>query len=109
MIRKWAYLILVAGLLHGCSWNLFSAHTPDIQQGNALDEARIEQLRIGMTQRQVRFLLGEPVHRNPFRGERSWDYVFYFQPGRGSGEQRRLSVIFEDGRVKEIKRFGQEG
>jgi outer membrane protein assembly factor BamE len=92
-------LVLIASLLiSGCGSGLFSVHRPDVQQGNALDEDRIAQLETGMNQQQVRFLLGEPVLRDPFQGDRRWEYVYYLKPGDGDPQRRRLTVFFDEAR-----------
>ena len=57
-----------------------------------------------MTRRQVRFLLGEPVHRDPFQGERRWDYVYYMKPGNQAATQQRLTVHFEGDILTRIDR-----
>ena len=75
----------------------------NISQGNLLDEADIEQVAIGMTQSQVRFLLGTPMIDDPFRRDR-WDYVYYLKIGRKDASFKRwLSIEFEDGMVSAIR------
>ena len=46
-----------------------------VQQGNVIEESKVELLKIDMTREQVIFLLGEPVLNNIFDKDR-WDYVF---------------------------------
>lgn len=107
MARLILYSILIAGLLQGCSGGLFSVFKPDVQQGNAINEDQVEQVQEGMTPRQVRFLLGEPVLKDPFQGDRRWDYVYYLKPGDGPVERRRLTVFFEQGQVSRISDTGE--
>lgn len=102
MARLILYSTLVFGLLHGCGSNLLTVHRLDIQQGNALEEERVGQLRRGMTPEQVRFLLGEPLLQDPFHGDDRWEYVYYLQTGDGHTERRRVTVRFQDGRVETI-------
>jgi len=76
----------------------------DIQQGNQLDLEDIEQVEVGMTQSQVRYLLGSPVVQDNFRSDR-WDYMYYFKGGRAkSPEQYWLIIEFEDERVSSIQK-----
>jgi outer membrane protein assembly factor BamE len=49
-------------------------YTPDVQQGNLLDKTMVDQLKPGMTKRQVLVLLGTPSVATPFDQSR-WDYV----------------------------------
>ncbi|EHQ52409.1 outer membrane lipoprotein [Ectothiorhodospira sp. PHS-1] len=106
MARLILYSILIGGLLQGCGSGLLSVHRPDVQQGNAIEESRLEQVQIGMTQRQVRFLLGEPVLKDPFQGDRRWDYVYYLKPGDGPAVHRRVIILFDGGLVSGIEDSG---
>ncbi len=76
----------------------------DVQQGNLLDDEDVEAVQPGMTRSQVRFLLGTPVVEDSFHQER-WDYVYYLRRGRSRREEKRwLIVLFDDDKVKEIRR-----
>lgn len=66
-----------------------------IQQGNVVTQEMIDRLRPGMTRRQVRFVLGEPVLANAFRADR-WDYLYTVQVGAQARQQQRLTVYFEE-------------
>lgn len=99
-----AYYILILFFVQGCSTGIFSVHKIDIQQGNAIDDERLALLEKGMTTSQVRYLLGEPVLRHPFRSDERWDYIYYFKPGDGEAETRRLIVLFEDMQVVDIEK-----
>ena len=80
-----------------------------IQQGNYLDPKALEQLSVGMTRSQVRYLLGTPMVANAFDSDR-WDYLFYFKQGRTRHpEERHVTVYFEDDKVSRIERPGQPG
>ncbi len=54
----------------------------------------IDQLRPGMTRRQVRFIMGNPLLSDTFHSNR-WDYLYSIQPGGGERLQERVSVIFD--------------
>lgn len=66
-----------------------------IPQGNIITQVMIDQLRPGMTKRQVVFVMGTPLVRDPFNQDR-WDYIYSFQPGGGERGQERVSVNFVD-------------
>ena len=66
-----------------------------ISQGNIITQEMIDQLRPGMTKRQVNFVMGTPLVRDPYHQDR-WDYVYSYQPGGGERGQERLSVFFID-------------
>ncbi|ART79609.1 outer membrane protein assembly factor BamE [Oceanisphaera avium] len=67
----------------------------DIPQGNYLEAKQVDQLRRGMTQEQVRFLLGNPMSLDSFNHDR-WVYLYYFKPGRGEVEQKQLVLEFNN-------------
>lgn len=103
VIRGTARAVLLGALLAlgACVYRI------NVQQGNFLDPAALEQLAPGMTRSQVRFLLGTPMVSNAFDPDR-WDYVFYLKKGRlKSPEQRKVTVFFEDDKVTRIVRPGE--
>jgi len=92
-------LILSAALLAACN-NVGSMDFPgvykiSIPQGNVITQDMVDQLRPGMTKRQVIFVMGTPLVRDPYHQDR-WDYIYSFQPGGGVRGQERISVLFVD-------------
>lgn len=83
--------ILLTLPLMGCSL----VYKIDIPQGNYIEAKQVDQLRRGMTQEQVRFLLGNPMSLDSFNHER-WVYMYYFKPGRGKVEQQQLTLEFSN-------------
>ena len=93
-----ALFLLVAVVAVGCVYRI------NIQQGNFLDPKAVEQLTVGMTRSQVRYLLGTPMVPNAFDTDR-WDYFFYYKTGRTrKAEQAQIVVYFEDDKVSRIER-----
>lgn len=90
-------IALVCALsLAGCVYKV------DILQGNHLDAETIDQVEIGMTRSQVRFILGTPMVKDPFHESR-WDYVYYFKRGGNYDPIRqRLVVNFEGDKVVSV-------
>ncbi len=75
-----------------------------IQQGNFLETKDIAQVTVGMTQAQVRYVLGTPMIMDPFSKDR-WDYVYYLKKGQmRAPEQRHFVVYFDNGNVSRIDR-----
>ncbi|MEL7451324.1 MAG: outer membrane protein assembly factor BamE, partial [Pseudomonadota bacterium] len=74
-----------------------------IQQGNIAEREDVEQVKVGMTPSQVRFLLGTPLVDDPFSEDR-WDYIYYVRIGRNQPTTRHfLTVYFEDGKVARLE------
>lgn len=92
-------LIIVALLaLGGC--NLI--YKADIQQGNVLDQRLVDDLRPGMTKRQVSLILGTPAIASPFRHDR-WDYIAIYRRRGEIIDRKLLSLTFEDDRLVKIE------
>ncbi len=75
----------------------------EIQQGNFVSQEMVSQLKLGMSQDQVRFVLGTPLITDSFHADR-WDYVFRRQRANSRElEHRKLAVFFDDGKLKRIE------
>jgi len=74
----------------------------DIPQGNLVDPANIDQVKIGMEPRQVRYLLGTPLVTDTFNQNR-WDYFYSVNTQGKQNVEHHLSILFEQGRVADIK------
>jgi outer membrane protein assembly factor BamE len=86
----------MGALACGCVYRI------NIQQGNFLDQAAVEQVKPGMTRSQVRYLLGTPMVSDPFEKER-WDYIYYLKKGRSRHvDSRRVTVYFEADKVAKL-------
>ena len=81
---------LLAVALQGCVYRV------DIQQGNLLDVEQVDQVEVGMTRSQVRFLLGTPMVIDSFDADR-WDYVYSLRRGHSRDVTRRHLVVWFDG------------
>lgn len=98
---------LILSLLAGCgSWSnpvgRIKPHKIDIPQGNVLRQDMLDKLKPGMTPAQVRFILGTPLIVDPFHGNR-WDYVYRLEKEGNLVENRRVTVIFENDRLKALQ------
>jgi outer membrane protein assembly factor BamE len=76
----------------------------NIPQGNYLEAKMLDQVQVGMTRSQVRYVLGTPMIADPFHADR-WDYLYYFKDGRSRKVETRLVVVyFADEKVAKIER-----
>lgn len=91
--------VLFLAMLTGCgsvsSFSFPGVYRIDIPQGNIITQEMVDQLRPGLTKRQVNFIMGTPLIRDTFNQDR-WDYVYSFQPGGGERAQEVLTVFFEN-------------
>jgi outer membrane protein assembly factor BamE len=99
-MRKTALLFLTLFCLSVASGCVYRAN---ISQGNVIKQEDLDQVEVGMTMNQVRFLLGTPMIDDPFSRNR-WDYVYYLKIARKDAVMKRwVSVYFEDEKVTLIK------
>ena len=82
-------------LLCGLTLGACSIHRVDIQQGNMIDAAQLEKLKVGMDKNQTRFVMGTPLITDPFHDNR-WDYVYRRRNEAGDVELKRVSVFFHE-------------
>ncbi len=100
-MRKIPLLILLFIGIALCSACVYRAN---ISQGNLVKQEDLDQVELGMTRNQIRFLLGTPMIDDPFHVDR-WDYVYYLKIGRDdAGFKRWVSVFFEDDAVTDIRK-----
>jgi outer membrane protein assembly factor BamE len=82
--------------------NLPGVYTLEIQQGNIIDQAMIDQLRPGMNKRQVLYIMGSPMLDDVFYKNR-WDYLYSDQPSGEDRVQKRISLFFENDQIVGIQ------
>ena len=92
-------IICILLLLASCSW--ITPHKLEIRQGNLLTPEMIARVKVGMTQQQVKTLLGTPLLNDPLHANR-WDYVYRFSQEGKLIEKRRLSLYFESDSLSRI-------
>ncbi|MEW5250999.1 outer membrane protein assembly factor BamE [Microbulbifer sp. 2201CG32-9] len=93
-IAKILLITCLYALLSACSLIKFpGVHRIPIQQGNIVTQEMVDQLKPGMTRRQVRFVLGTPLLEDTFNADR-WDYVNRVRDPRGRVTEKNFSVFF---------------
>jgi len=75
-----------------------------VQQGNVIEESKVELLKINMSREQVIFLLGEPVLNNIFDKDR-WDYVFFRKRDPEKTQLNMVSIFFKEDKIISMKRI----
>lgn len=75
----------------------------DIDQGNRIDQAKLEQLKVGMTRAQVRFLLGDAAINDHYHANQS-HYVYYlFQGKQKVSELKTMTLTYENDVLAKIE------
>jgi len=84
-------LLAVLSLNTGCQ----IIYKQNVQQGNAHEQDDLDQVTLGMSKKQVAYLLGTPAIKDPFHQDR-WDYISMLSR-RGNDPVRRLvTLTFEN-------------
>jgi outer membrane protein assembly factor BamE (lipoprotein component of BamABCDE complex) len=71
------------------------------RQGNIMDQKDLEQVKVGMTKDQVRYLMGTPVASSPFEPDR-WTYFGYYKPPRGDAVSRTVEMYFQGNKLARV-------
>lgn len=98
-MKKTISLLLLASLLSSCS--LFRTHKMDIEQGNVISQQDVSRVHVGMSESQVKAILGQPLLVNIFTPGRI-DYVYTIQKGHDPLVETRVICVFRNGRLAEI-------
>ena len=75
-----------------------------VQQGNLIEENKVDALKINMNKKQVIFLMGEPIVSNIFDKNR-WDYVYYKKRDPEKTKLSIISIFFEEEKIIGMKRI----
>jgi outer membrane protein assembly factor BamE len=101
-MQKACRIIVVAlalASLGGCSYFQFpGVFTLEVQQGNIIEQEMIDQLKPGMTKRQVKFVMGSALIMDTFDQDR-WDYVYTIRTRSGERRDERMTIYFKDDKL----------
>ena len=69
-----------------------------ISQGNLVDQEMLDKLEIGMTESQVKFVMGTPLISDTFNPNR-WDYFTSVTQGENSFTNQKITLYFKDNKL----------
>ncbi|MBL4660938.1 MAG: outer membrane protein assembly factor BamE [Alcanivoracaceae bacterium] len=69
-----------------------------VQQGNVLVQEDVDEVKPGMSKRQVALTLGTPAIADPFNQDR-WDYINTFKYKGEIDKVKRLTLYFHDDKL----------
>jgi outer membrane protein assembly factor BamE len=73
----------------------------DIEQGNVITTEEVHRLHPGMTEADVKRVMGEPVFVDIFSEDRL-TYLYTFKQGHGTQRETRVICLFQHGRLQRI-------
>ena len=93
-----SFSVMLALTVSACS-----VYKMEIQQGNAISNEAVAQLKPGMSKSEVATLLGNPLLQDSFHKDR-WDYVYFAANKKGtSASPKNLTLLFQNGRLIQVK------
>ena len=92
-MTKYLFIALIAVLTLNTGCKLL--YKQNVQQGNAHEQEDLDQIQLGMTKKQVAYLLGTPAIQDPFHDDR-WDYISMLSRRGGEPVRRLVTLTFED-------------
>lgn len=93
-IARSAIALLLVSLLAGCSNFRFPwVYKINVQQGHIITQEMVDQLKTGMTKRQVRYVLGTSLLPDTFNDDR-WDYPYAIRKGSDGEITSYLFVVY---------------
>jgi outer membrane protein assembly factor BamE len=96
-LSKFLLFILIIVTSQSCVYRI------DIPQGNRVDADKLEQLEIGMTRRQVEFLLGKAAINDPYHADKAY-YVYYLYKGEEQqSEQKTMTLTYDKDTLVDIE------
>ena len=92
-IKTFLFLVVTLALT-SCGWpQLFQVI---INQGNIVDDEMIGKLEVGMTESQVKYVMGSPLISDTFYPDR-WDYYTSITQGENVFKETKITLYFEEG------------
>jgi outer membrane protein assembly factor BamE len=73
----------------------------NVEQGNLVDQDMVDQLKEGMSRRQVRFIMGTPLIEDTFNPDR-WDYPYVLRNGQDILRQASVTVHFDGDKLVDV-------
>ena len=69
-----------------------------VSQGNLVDQEMLDKLEIGMTESQVKFVMGTPLISDTFYPNR-WDYFTSVTQGENIYTNQKITLFFVDNKL----------
>ena len=93
---KVSTLLLIALFL--TNWSIPRIFQVVVSQGNLVDQEMLDKLEVGMTESQVKFVMGTPLISDTFYPNR-WDYFTSVTQGEITYTNQKITLFFEDNKL----------
>jgi len=96
---KTSGLLLVLSLLVGCVFP--GVYKIDVQQGNILEKETLDQLKVGLNRKQVRYLMGSPILESTFNPDYE-TYIYTIQLSGGLISRQNITLHYDNDILQHI-------
>ncbi len=98
-MKKIALLLaLIATIATTTGCQRFAVYKLAIEQGNVIEQSDVDKLELGMTRKQVRYVMGTPLALDTFDQDR-WDYYYSRRDSSGQTKQAKVVITFKGDQV----------
>ncbi len=104
LFRIYRHLLISLSLLLAACGSMpnLSPHKISIQQGNLITQTMVDRLKLGMSKRQVAFVLGTPLVADTIEQDQ-WHYIYSLKMGSGKVFKKQLVVHFEQDNLSHLE------
>ena len=96
-MQKYLSIVLIISMFFGCSMpKIFQVV---VNQGNLVDKEMLDKLEAGMTESQVKYVLGTPLITDTFHFNR-WDYYTSVSQGTEIYAESKVTLYFHEGKLQ---------
>lgn len=92
---QFRFLTILLSFLFISACSIPQVYKLTVQQGNIVTQDMIDNLKEGMTKRQVAYVMGTPLIKSPYQQDR-WDYIYTLERRDVIVNQYQITVFFED-------------
>ena len=91
---QFRFLTVLLSFLFISACSIPQVYKLTVQQGNIVTQEMVDELKVGMTKRQVAYVMGTPLIRSPFQQNR-WDYLYPLERRDKIVKDYQVTVFFE--------------
>ena len=91
---QFRFLTVLLSFLFISACSIPQVYKLTVQQGNIVTQEMVDELKVGITKRQVAYVMGTPLIRSPFQQNR-WDYLYTLERRDKIVKDYQVTVFFE--------------
>lgn len=91
---QFRFLTILLSFLFISACSIPQVYKLTVQQGNIVTQDMVDELKPGMTKRQVAYVMGTPLIQSPYQQDR-WDYIYTLERRDKIVNDYKITVFFE--------------